>query len=143
MSNSCELCKYDQSTALWQGNKFFVIAVNDERFPGYTRLIWKEHIAEVTDLSEQDRTLMWQALSLIEQTMRETMHPTKINLAQLGNMVPHLHWHIIPRYKNDTHFPESIWGMQQRKLPSETANRKILAEYFYEKLSEVLAQKFC
>ncbi len=143
MINRCELCNYDLSTALWQGDKFFVIAVNDERFPGYARLIWKEHIAEVTDLSEQDRTLMWQALSLIEQTMRETMHPTKINLAQLGNMVPHLHWHIIPRYKNDTHFPESIWGMQQRKLPSETANRKALAEHFYEKLPEVLAQKFC
>lgn len=68
------------------------------------------------------------------------MHPDKINLAQLGNMVPHLHWHLIPRYKDDTHFPESIWGMQQRKISSNLTDRKVLAESFFKTLPLVLNQ---
>ena len=140
MSNSCELCCFDLSNALWQCDKFFIIAVNDDRFPGYTRLIWKKHVAEVTDLNDRDRVLMCQALFLIEQTMRDIMHPDKINLAQLGNMVPHLHWHLIPRYKDDTHFPESIWGMQQRKISSNLTDRKVLAESFFKTLPLVLNQ---
>ncbi|MNR61844.1 hypothetical protein D3C85_1837040 [compost metagenome] len=46
--------------------------------------------------------------------MREVMTPDKVNLAAFGNMVPHLHWHIIPRYRWDTHFPEAIWAAPQR-----------------------------
>ncbi|MCY1244752.1 hypothetical protein D9M72_578480 [compost metagenome] len=42
------------------------------------------------------------------------MAPDKVNLAAFGNMVPHLHWHIIPRYRWDTHFPEAIWAAPQR-----------------------------
>ncbi len=30
-------------------------------------------------------------------------------------MVPHLHWHVIPRYRDDRHFPESVWGAPQRE----------------------------
>jgi diadenosine tetraphosphate (Ap4A) HIT family hydrolase len=43
------------------------------------------------------------------------MHPDKINLASLGNMTPHLHWHVIPRFKQDKHFPQPIWGVPQRE----------------------------
>ncbi|MNY70008.1 hypothetical protein D3C86_2080460 [compost metagenome] len=50
----------------------------------------------------------------MERTVREVMTPDKVNLAAFGNMVPHLHWHIIPRYRWDTHFPEAIWAAPQR-----------------------------
>jgi diadenosine tetraphosphate (Ap4A) HIT family hydrolase len=41
--------------------------------------------------------------------LREQLAPTKINLAALGNMVAHLHWHVIARYDWDSHFPASVW----------------------------------
>lgn len=69
------------------------------------------------------------------------MHPDKINLAEFGNMVPHLHWHIIPRYTDDSHFPESIWGLQQRKLSVNTTQRQALANTFYKELKEVLQEQ--
>jgi len=51
----------------------------------------------------------------VEQAVRETLQPEKINLASLGNMTPHLHWHIIPRYRQDKTFPNPIWGQSRRE----------------------------
>ncbi|MBP7641072.1 MAG: HIT domain-containing protein, partial [Thauera sp.] len=50
-----------------------------------------------------------------EAALRNLLDPDKINLASFGNMVPHLHWHVIPRYRDDRHFPESVWGAPQRE----------------------------
>jgi diadenosine tetraphosphate (Ap4A) HIT family hydrolase len=54
--------------------------------------------------------VLWQ----VEQVLREVMQPEKINLASFGNVVPHLHWHVIPRYTDDVHFPQPVWGQTQR-----------------------------
>ena len=114
MHTNCELCQMTDEKAIWSNEKLRVIAVNDAAFPGYIRVIWKAHVAEMTDLDENERSLLSKVLFIVESTMRSTMKPDKINLAQFGNMVPHLHWHIIARYRDDSHFPESIWGIKQR-----------------------------
>ena len=50
----------------------------------------------------------------VERVLRAAMRPLKINIASLGNKVTHVHWHVIPRFRDDPHFPESIWGVRQR-----------------------------
>jgi diadenosine tetraphosphate (Ap4A) HIT family hydrolase len=45
------------------------------------------------------------------------MHPHKVNVAALGNMVPHIHWHVIPRFKDDAFFPGSSWSDKLRETP--------------------------
>ncbi len=56
----------------------------------------------------------------VEQVLRDIFQPEKINLASLGNMTPHLHWHVIPRYKEDRNFPNPIWGERMREsLPQQ------------------------
>jgi diadenosine tetraphosphate (Ap4A) HIT family hydrolase len=50
----------------------------------------------------------------VEQALRRVLKPHKINLASLGNMTPHVHWHVIPRAKNDAHFPNPVWGKKRR-----------------------------
>lgn len=114
MQTNCVLCAMTDDKAIWSNDKLRVIAVDDEAFPGYIRVIWKAHVPEMTDLSDTDRELLYKVLLIVELTLRNTMQPDKINLAQFGNMVPHLHWHIIARYRDDSHFPESIWGTKQR-----------------------------
>jgi len=47
---------------------------------------------------------------VVEETQQAILTPDKINLASLGNMVPHLHWHVIPRWRGDRHFPDPIWA---------------------------------
>jgi diadenosine tetraphosphate (Ap4A) HIT family hydrolase len=115
----CPLCHPQGETLVWQEHPWRVIMVDDARFPGYTRLIHDEHVQEMSDLSVAQRNQCMDIICGIETAMRRVLEPDKINLAQFGNMVPHLHWHIIPRRRDDPHFPESIWGPAATRLPSQ------------------------
>ncbi len=113
--NTCPLCTAQDETVLWQGSRCRVILVNDQDYPGYCRVIWNAHIKEMTDLREPDRAHFMEVVFAVESVLRELLQPDKINLASLGNQVAHLHWHVIPRYKDDAHFPNSIWDNFARK----------------------------
>lgn len=110
----CELCGAPGGEVLHQGAQFRVVLVDDDSYPGFCRVIWHDHVKEVTDLNELDRMLLMDVLWQVEHVVREVMQPEKINLASFGNMVPHLHWHVIPRYTDDVHFPQPVWGQPQR-----------------------------
>ena len=110
----CELCESPGGEVLHQGMQFRVVLVDDADYPGFCRVIWRDHVREMTDLPELDRMLLMDVLWQVEQVVREVMQPEKINLASFGNMVPHLHWHVIPRYTDDRHFPAPVWGTPQR-----------------------------
>ncbi len=128
LQTECELCNSAGGEVLCEGEQFRVVLIDDANYPGFCRLIWREHQPEVTDLHELDRMLMMDVLWQIETVVRTVMQPTKINLASLGNMVPHLHWHIIPRYADDAHFPAPIWAESQRVTPTASlaARRALL-----------------
>ena len=110
----CELCEQPGGTLLWQDSSCRVVLVEDADYPGFCRVIWKQHVSEMTDLSAPDREHLMATVYAIEAAIREVMKPDKINLASLGNLTPHLHWHVIPRYRHDKHFPQPIWGARQR-----------------------------
>lgn len=109
----CELCTLAAPT-VFEHAKYRVILVDDASFPGFCRVIWREHVREMSDLSRADRLLLNDAVIAVEEAVREVMLPSKVNLATLGNVVPHLHWHIIPRYTDDTHFPAPVWAAPVR-----------------------------
>lgn len=115
----CVLCHPQKEYVVWKNKELRVIQVDDPLFPGYFRVIWNKHIAEMSDLTDDERQLLEKVLLTVEKVVREQMQPDKINWAQFGNMVPHLHWHIIARYRDDSHFPESIWGSKQREVAEE------------------------
>lgn len=115
----CVLCHPQKENVVWKNKELRVIQVDDPLFPGYFRVIWNKHIAEMSDLTDDERQLLEKVLLAVEKVVREQMQPDKINWAQFGNMVPHLHWHIIARYRDDSHFPESIWGLKQREVAEE------------------------
>lgn len=115
----CVLCHPQKENVVWKNKELRVIQVDEPLFPGYFRVIWNKHIAEMSDLTDDERQLLEKVLLTVEKVVREQMQPDKINWAQFGNMVPHLHWHIIARYRDDSHFPESIWGLKQREVAEE------------------------
>lgn len=121
--DNCILCKRDDAEVIFRTELWRVLLVNDPNLPGFCRVVLNEHIIEMTDLPGTRRSALMDVVWLIEQTIRDVMHPDKINIASLGNMVPHIHWHIIPRYKDDMTFPDSIWS-----LPHRTINAEILAK---------------
>ena len=112
---SCELCEQIGGEVLWQDARCRVVLVNDPDYSGFCRVIRKEHVREMTDLSNEDRVHFMSVVFAVEKTLREIMKPDKINLASLGNMTPHLHWHVIPRFVDDKHFPAPIWAAPTRE----------------------------
>lgn len=111
---SCELCMQDGGEVIFRNDFLRVVLVDDADYPGFCRVICNAHLAEMTDLEIAQRSAMMMTVCKVEQTLREVLRPDKINLASLGNMTPHLHWHVIPRYRGDKHFPQPIWGVAQR-----------------------------
>jgi diadenosine tetraphosphate (Ap4A) HIT family hydrolase len=114
--STCPLCEEQGGLLVRHGEKFRVVRVIDDAFPAFYRVIWNAHVAEFSDLPAADRQDCVESVVRIERVLRSRLQPTKINLASLGNMVPHLHWHVIARFDWDSHFPAPIWGPAQREV---------------------------
>lgn len=121
--SDCELCELTAEPGLeasgpyhpvWRDDKLKVIMVDDQNYPGFCRVIWNEHVKEMTDLLPSDRKHLMDIVWRVEEAVREVMDPDKVNVASLGNVVPHLHWHVIPRYTDDAHFPNPVWAAAVR-----------------------------
>ncbi len=111
---NCELCATPGGVVLWQDSRCRVVQVEEPGYSGFCRVIWNTHVREMSDLGAADREHCMRVVFAVERILRATMHPDKINIASLGNMVAHLHWHVIPRFGDDPHFPQPIWGVRQR-----------------------------
>ena len=114
-ASGCELCDGAGGEELYRNAQLRVVLVDDAQYPGFCRVIWNAHVKEMTDLPPQSRSAMMQMVMKVESALRETLNPDKINLASLGNMTPHLHWHVIPRFRDDAHFPSPVWAAAQRQ----------------------------
>jgi diadenosine tetraphosphate (Ap4A) HIT family hydrolase len=119
----CELCETDGGELLWQDERCRVVRIDDPDYPGFCRVIWSSHVREMSDLSDVDREHLMRVVFVLEQALRDTLAPFKINLASLGNVTPHLHWHVIPRFRDDRHFPKPIWAPAERETISHKLPR--------------------
>lgn len=113
-ASACPLCTTSGGVLVFRAEKFRVIRADEAGFPAFYRVVWTKHAAEFSDLGAADRALCMAAVHEVEQALRGHLQPTKINLAALGNMVPHLHWHVIARFDWDSHFPAPVWAPAQR-----------------------------
>lgn len=112
----CVLCTQATGVPLWHDEAWRVIRAEDPDFPAYYRVIARHHVAEFSALLAPERARCMDLVCRIERVLIEQLQPTKINLAALGNMVPHLHWHVIARFGWDSHFPQAVWGTRQREV---------------------------
>jgi diadenosine tetraphosphate (Ap4A) HIT family hydrolase len=108
------------SSPLWR-----VIRAEDAIFPAFYRVVWNEHVSEFSALSSAHRSECMDVVCTVEQVLINALQPTKINLAALGNVVPHLHWHVIARFEADSHFPQPVWGAPQREQADASRLLKI------------------
>lgn len=122
-----------------------VIDAGDADYPGFTRVIWQAHLSEMTDLSAHGRELLMRTVFAVEQVQREVFAPDKVNLASLGNMVPHVHWHVIPRFRDDRHFPDAVWaaprvapGTESPKWLARQERLRLLLPQYHERLIDKL-----
>jgi diadenosine tetraphosphate (Ap4A) HIT family hydrolase len=111
---TCPLCDGPGGKVLGEDAFCRVVLADEPDYPGFLRVIVNAHIKEMTDLSPVGQQALLQVVLMAEAAVREVMAPDKINLASLGNVVPHLHWHVIPRFTDDPHFPNAVWGERKR-----------------------------
>ena len=106
-----------------QAPRWRLVHADEPGFPAFYRLVWQEHVKEFSQLAAADRHACVDILVTVEQVLLRHLQPDKMNLATLGNVVPHLHWHAIARFAWDTHFPGPVWAASQR-----AADERRLAE---------------
>jgi len=132
---ACVYCETAGGRVLYEDDRARVVLA-DEPFAGFCRVIWKAHVREMTDLAESDRMHLMNLVFAVEAALRALLDPVKINLASLGNLVPHVHWHVVPRFADDSHFPQPVWAARQR----DAAPRPLPPD-FADALARRLAQR--
>lgn len=141
----CVFCNEEGGEVLWEDERLrVVLATAEAEYPGFCRVIWNTHVAEFSDLADADREHLMRAVYAVERALRRIMQPSKVNLASLGNQVPHVHWHVIPRFTNDAHFPMSVWSPRQRTvseamLGQRRAQATLLREAVRQEMEQALA----
>ncbi|MDC8760219.1 HIT family protein [Janthinobacterium fluminis] len=139
MTPACELCSllagFDADAGqggalLWRDARLAVVLVDEPAYPGFCRVVWHAHVKEMTDLPAAERSHIMDVVWQVELAQRDVMRAEKINVASFGNMTPHVHWHVIPRYRDDAHFPNPTWAAAQRQTPAEAlaARRALLPQ---------------
>lgn len=136
----CELCELPGGKIVWQDGLCRVVRVGGGEgrdYPGYCRVIWQAHVAEMSDLSGASRAHLMALVFATEAALRSCYRPHKINLASLGNVVPHLHWHVIPRFSDDRHFPAPIWAEARRE--ASPARPEVTGAVLHQAITQALA----
>jgi diadenosine tetraphosphate (Ap4A) HIT family hydrolase len=119
VSDACPLCAGLGGRLVLQTPRWRLVHADEPGFPAFYRLVWNAHVREFSQLARPERIECMDALVAIEQALLGHLAPSKVNLASLGNAVPHLHWHVIARFDWDSHFPGAVWAGAQRAASAE------------------------
>ena len=114
-TDDCIFCNASGEKVIWSDARCRVLQVTDTPFSGFCRVVWNDHVTEFSDLDERDRNHVMRVVAAVERSLRSLLSPHKMNVASLGNQTPHLHWHVITRYRDDSHYPNPIWAAPQRE----------------------------
>ncbi|MBX3604262.1 MAG: HIT family protein [Piscinibacter sp.] len=142
-SPDCPLCRDAGGLLVWQDADWRVIRAAEPDFPAFYRVVAQAHVAEFSQLPAPARQRCMELVCVVERTLIERLAPTKINLAALGNMVPHLHWHVIARFDWDSHFPQAVWGPRQRDADAGALQRLRASLDGLDGLDAALAAALC
>ena len=142
-AGACILCDQSGGQLLAAAKQWRIIAADDDQgraFPGFTRIIWQAHQREMSDLSTTEQGVLMGVVFEVEALMRQHLGPDKINLASLGNHVDHLHWHVIARWRDDSHFPAPIWASPD--VSDAPASRHVVDPSALEGYWQALRERF-
>lgn len=110
---SCPMCRRwdeDSDLRIAELPHSYVILNRDQFFPGYTLLFTKSHVTELFHLEQEVRSALVEEINGVARALYDLFRPDKINYELLGNMVAHMHWHLVPRFASDPLWPRPIWA---------------------------------
>jgi len=129
-TSTCPMCSRwedDSDLRIIELHHSYVILNRDQYFAGYTLLFLKQHVTELFHLEQKTRSELTEEISQVAEALSKAFQPDKINYELLGNMVPHMHWHLVPRFASDQLWPRPIWSEphQEVLLPAEQYRERI------------------
>jgi diadenosine tetraphosphate (Ap4A) HIT family hydrolase len=114
------ICELDTSVVGLNPNQFF---------RGYTFVTCKKHVKELYHLPLDERLKFCEEMIEVAAALGKVFHPDKINYELLGNVSPHLHWHLIPRYKSDPLWGQPVWTQSlSKKRLEEKEYHEVIAK---------------
>jgi diadenosine tetraphosphate (Ap4A) HIT family hydrolase len=102
----------------------------DQFFPGWTVLVLRQHATELYELSAEERRRLIEGVTTLAKALATVFQPVKINYALLGNQLPHIHWHVVPRLANDPAPHEAIWGVKHEP-------KRLMDKELFDRLSQI------
>lgn len=133
----CGYCHPDAEIVVWAGGSCRVILADEPGFDGWCRVIWSDHVRELSDLGDNDRNRFMGVVAAVERALIALLRPVKMNIAALGTAAPHLHFHVIPRFETDASFPAPVWA--ERRHMTSRLDRADLAERLRTALRDTVA----
>ncbi len=101
----------------------------DQYFKGYTFLVFKWHATELYQLNTSQREGFMSEMVEVAEALAQVFKPDKMNYELLGNKMPHLHWHLIPRYKAEPMWGDPVWSIEHfERRPSYKEYQKIIGQ---------------
>ena len=116
---SCNAC-----AGTWPGSDHFIADLGlsmaylheDQFFPGWAVVVFKRHATELFHLAPTERIQLMEEVSRFAQVLVETFEAHKMNYGLLGNQMPHIHWHLIPRLSTDPAPLEPVWRIPHDRV---------------------------
>lgn len=125
-NNECQFCdpltRWPKSHIVGSLNSSVVLLSQDQYFHGWCLVVSKTHIVDLFDLSISDRAALEADACIVSKGIQKLFSPDIMNYATFGNVIPHLHWNIMPRYKNDGLWGAPPWPHEPKTLEESEAN---------------------
>ncbi len=116
-------------------NSLIKVEIEKSEIP-WLKIFTQEDLKEFSQCNSETKMEILRALDIIEKEMLSYFNPEKINIASFGNYVPHVHFHIMARFKEDSYFPEPMWGKKQRESKLKLKDFKEFYKIVKKKLNQ-------
>jgi diadenosine tetraphosphate (Ap4A) HIT family hydrolase len=100
---------------------------DDQFFPGWTLLVLKRHATELWQLEPAERATLIEDVARVARAVGTAFGAVKVNYELLGNMIAHIHWHLIPRRADDPAPRAPVWTVahEPRRLDAAATAERI------------------
>ena len=136
----CPLCSSRPKDAYFvrQLETCSLYLANNQVYRGQAAVVYDlKHVARVDQLFESEWRAFAEEIHAVQSAIQRVFSPDHINLESLGNSVPHLHFHFIPRYKSDKRWGYPIWTTRRGEMAV-----RLLDEDAYAEMAGALNREF-
>lgn len=114
-------------------NDLVFVEIEKSEIP-WVKIFTQRKIKEFSECTLEEKTEIFRIIDIVEKSMLKYFNADKINIASFGNLLPHVHWHVMARFEQDSYFPEPMWGKKQRESQLDLPS----FEVFFAQLGEQL-----